>query len=103
MTEIRNRSAYHEFFIEEKLNAGMVLAGTEVKSIREGKVNFADSFCMFFKSELWIRNLHIAEYRFGTTNNHLLHMTVNAAQPEELRKRKQLKDKGYTIIPCVFF
>ena len=71
MTEIRNRSAYHEYFIEEKYDAGMVLAGTEVKSIREGKVSFADSFCMFFKSELWVRNLHIAEYRFGTTNNHI--------------------------------
>ncbi len=49
----------------------MVLAGTEVKSIREGKVNFVDSFCVFFKGELWVRNMHIAEYRFGTTNNHL--------------------------------
>ena len=71
MTEIRNRSAYHEYFIEEKYDAGMVLAGTEVKSIREGKLSFADSFCIFFKSELWVRNLHIAEYRFGTTNNHI--------------------------------
>ena len=105
MTEIRNRSAYHEFFIEEKYDAGMVLAGTEVKSIREGKVSFADSFCMFFKSELWVRNLHIAEYRFGTTNNHLaVHDRKLLLNRKELRKlENKLKDKGYTIIPLRIF
>ena len=105
MTEIRNRSAYHEFFIEEKYEAGMVLAGTEVKSIREGKVSFADSFCTFFKSELWIRNLHIAEYRFGTTNNHIaVHDRKLLLNRKELRKlENKLKDKGYTIVPLRIF
>ena len=105
MTEIRNRSAYHEYFIEEKYDAGMVLAGTEVKSIREGKVSFADSFCMFFKSELWVRNLHIAEYRFGTTNNHIaVHDRKLLLNRNELRKlESKLKDKGYTIIPLRIF
>ncbi len=105
MTEIRNRSAYHEYFIEEKYDAGMVLAGTEVKSIREGKVSFADSFCMFFKSELWVRNLHIAEYRFGTTNNHIaVHDRKLLLNRNELRKLEgKLKDKGYTIIPLRIF
>ncbi len=105
MNEIRNRSAYHEFFIEEKYEAGMVLAGTEVKSIREGKVSFADSFCAFFKSELWVRNLHIAEYRFGTTNNHLaVHDRKLLLNKRELRKlENKLKDKGFTIIPLRIF
>jgi SsrA-binding protein len=105
MTEIRNRSAYHEYFIEEKYDAGMVLAGTEVKSIREGKVSFADSFCLFFKSELWVRNLHIAEYRFGTTYNHLaVHDRKLLLNRQELRKlENKLKDKGYTIIPLRIF
>jgi SsrA-binding protein len=105
MTEIRNRSAYHEYFIEEKYDAGMVLAGTEVKSIREGKVSFADSFCMFFKGELWVRNLHIAEYRFGTTNNHIaVHDRKLLLNRKELRKlENKLKDKGYTIIPLRIF
>jgi SsrA-binding protein len=106
MPEIRNRSAYHEYFIEEKYDAGMVLAGTEVKSIREGKLSFADSFCIFFKSELWVRNLHIAEYRFGTTNNHLaVHDRKLLLNRRELKKlENKLKDKGYTIIPLrVFF
>lgn len=99
--EIRNRSAYHEYFIEEKFDAGIVLVGTEVKSIREGKLNFADSFCVFFKSELWIRNMHIAEYRFGTTNNHLaVHDRKLLLNRKELRKlENKLKDKGLTIIP----
>jgi SsrA-binding protein len=101
MFEIRNRSAHHEYFIEEKYDAGMVLAGTEVKSIREGKLSFADSFCLFFKGELWVRNLHIAEYRFGTTNNHLaVHDRKLLLNRRELRKlENKLKDKGYTIIP----
>jgi SsrA-binding protein len=105
MTEIRNRSAYHEYFIEEKYDAGMVLLGTEVKSIREGKVSFADSFCMFFNSELWVRNLHIAEYRFGTTNNHIaVHDRKLLLNRKELRKlENKLKDKGYTIIPLRIF
>jgi SsrA-binding protein len=105
MTEIRNRSVYHEFFIEEKYDAGMVLTGTEVKSIREGKVSFADSFCMLFKSELWVRNLHIAEYRFGTTNNHIaVHDRKLLLNRNELRKlENKLKDKGYTIVPLRIF
>jgi SsrA-binding protein len=106
MTEIRNRQAYHEYQIEEKYDAGMVLVGTEVKSIREGKLSFADSFCMFFKSELWVRNLHIAEYRFGTTNNHIaVHDRKLLLNRRELRKLEaKLKDKGYTIIPLrVYF
>ena len=105
MSEIRNRSAYHEYFIEDKLDAGMVLMGTEVKSIREGKVSFVDSFCFFQKGELWVRNLHIAEYRFGTTNNHIaVHDRKLLLNKKELRKLEgKLKDKGYTIVPLRIF
>ncbi|HEY4153779.1 MAG TPA: SsrA-binding protein SmpB [Puia sp.] len=105
MTEIRNRAAYHEYQIEEKYDAGIVLAGTEVKSIREGKLSFADSFCIFFKSELWVRNLHIAEYRFATTNNHIaVHDRKLLLNRRELRKLEaRLKDKGYTIVPLRVF
>jgi len=84
----------------------MVLAGTEVKSIREGKVNFVDSFCVFFKGELWIRNMHIAEYRFGTTNNHLaVHDRKLLLTKRELRKlENKIREKGYTIVPLrVYF
>jgi SsrA-binding protein len=105
MSEIKNRSAYHDYFIEDKYDAGMVLAGTEVKSIRDGKVNFVDSFCVFFQGELWVRNMHIAEYRFGTTNNHLaVHDRKLLLQKRELRKLEtRMKEKGYTLVPLRIF
>ena len=68
--EIRNRSAFHEFFIEDKYDAGMVLTGTEVKALRSGKASFNDSFCTIDHGEVWLRNLHIAEYEYGTYANH---------------------------------
>jgi SsrA-binding protein len=105
MSEIKNRSAYHDYFIEDKYDAGMVLAGTEVKSIRDGKVNFVDSFCVFFQGELWVRNMHIAEYRFGTTNNHLaVHDRKLLLHKRELRKlENKLKENGYTLVPLRIF
>src|SRR6202012_2739569 len=83
----------------------MVLVGTEVKSIRDGKVNFVDSFCVFFKGELWVRNMHIAEYRLGTTNNHLaVHDRKLLLTKRELRKlENKLKETGYTIVPLRIF
>ena len=105
MNEIKNRAAFHDYFIEDKYDAGMVLAGTEVKSIREGKVNFVDSFCVFFQGELWVRNMHIAEYRLGTTNNHLaVHDRKLLLHKRELRKlENKLKEKGYTLVPLRIF
>ena len=70
MANIRNRSAYFEYAIEDKYEAGLVLTGTEVKSLRAGKASFNDSYCYFNKGELWIKSLHIAEYSHGTYNNH---------------------------------
>jgi SsrA-binding protein len=106
MMEIRNRAAYHDYHIEDKYQAGMVLAGTEVKSIREGKVSFADSFCQFYKGELWVKNLHIAEYRLGTTNNHLVvHDRKLLLTRKELNKLEaKMKEKGLTLVPLrVYF
>lgn len=103
--EIKNRQAYHEYFIEDKWIAGMVLLGTEVKSIREGKVSFNDSFCLFFKDELWLRGMYIAEYSLGTSNNHIaVHDRKLLLTKRELRKiENAMKDKGYTIIPLHIF
>jgi SsrA-binding protein len=99
--EIRNRSAYHEYFIEDKYTAGMVLAGTEVKSLRAGKASFNDSYCLFIKGELWIRSLHIAEYSHGTSSNHdPVQERKLLLQKRELRKlESRIKEKGYTIVP----
>jgi SsrA-binding protein len=105
MKEIKNSQAYHTYFIEDKYDAGMVLTGTEVKSIREGKVSFADSYCIFHKGELWIKSMHIAEYRFGTTNNHLaVHDRKLLLNKRELRKlESKIKERGYTIVPLRIF
>ena len=68
--EIKNRSAFYEYYIDDKYVAGIILTGTEVKSLREGKANFNDSYCIFQKGELWIKSFHISEYSHGTVNNH---------------------------------
>jgi SsrA-binding protein len=103
--ELKNRSAFYEYHIEDKLVAGMVLAGTEVKSIREGKVSFTDAYCFFHKGELWIKGLHIAEYRLGTTNNHMaVHDRKLLLTKRELKKwEAKLKEKGFTIVPLRIF
>lgn len=99
--DIRNRSAYHEYFIEDKYTAGMVLSGTEVKSLRAGKASFNDSYCYFHKGELWIKSLHIAEYSHGTSSNHdPVQDRKLLLQKRELRKlESRIKEKGYTIVP----
>lgn len=99
--EIKNRSAYFEYFIDDKYIAGMVLTGTEVKSIRAGKASFNDAYCIFYKDELWIRSLHIAEYSHGTVNNHdpLRERKLLLTKRELKKLQSKLKEKGYTIVP----
>ena len=105
MAEIKNRSAYHEFFIDEKYEAGMVLLGTEVKSIRAGKVSFNDSYCLLDKGEMWLKSLHIAEYSHGNINNHdPVRDRKLLLKKREIRKIEgKLKEKGYTLIPLRIF
>lgn len=101
MPELKNRSAYHEYFIDAKYEAGMVLLGTEVKSIRDGKVSFSDSYCLIHKGELWLKSMHIAEYSHGTVNNHdPVRDRKLLLQKREIRKiESKLKEKGYTLVP----
>src|SRR5687768_4798277 len=103
--EIKNRSAFHEYFFDNKYVAGIVLTGTEVKSLREGKASFNDSYCIIHKGEMWIKSLHIAEYTHGTTNNHdPLRDRKLLLQKREIRKiEAKLKEKGYTLIPLRLF
>ncbi len=103
---MNNRQAYFNYHIEDKYVAGIVLLGTEVKSIRDGKLSFNDAFCLFDDGELWIRGLYIAEYSHGTANNHIaVHDRKLLLNKRELKKLQlKLKDKGYTIVPLkVFF
>ena len=103
---MNNRQAYFNYAIEDKLEAGVVLMGTEVKSIREGKVSFNDAFCLFDKHDLWVRGLYIAEYKLGTTNNHIaVYDRKLLLHKKELKKLEaKIKEKGLTIVPLkVFF
>jgi SsrA-binding protein len=103
--EIKNRQAYFEYHIDDKYVAGIVLTGTEVKSLREGKASFNDSYCIFHKGELWIKSFHISEYSHGTVNNHdPVRERKLLLNKRELRKLEaKIKEKGYTIIPLRLF
>jgi SsrA-binding protein len=102
---IRNKRASHEYFLVQEVTAGILLTGTEIKSIRDGTASIADAYCTFTGSELFVRNMHIAEYTFGTHYNH---------EPKRDRKllltRRELKklaikvkERGFTIIPVLLF
>lgn len=103
--EIKNRSAFHEYFIDDKWVAGIVLTGTEVKSLRAGKASFNDSYCIIHKGEIWIKSLHIAEYSHGTVNNHdPIRDRKLLLQKREINKiESKLKEKGYTLVPLHIF
>ena len=103
MAEIRNRQAYYDYFIDDKYDAGMVLTGTEVKSLRAGRASFNDSYCYFHRGEMWIKSLHIAEYSHGTSSNHdPLRERKLLLNKKELRKiESKIKEKGVTVVPLV--
>ena len=102
---IRNKRASFDYEFFEEYNAGMILTGTEIKSIRAGKASLVDSYCYFDRGELWVKGIHIAEYRLGTYYNHdekrerKLLLTR-----KELRKlERKIKESGLTIIPVKLF
>ena len=96
-----NKKAYHDYFIEEKFEAGMVLQGTEVKSLRNGKANLNDSFALIRNGEAFLHNLHISHYDFGNRENHdpdrmrklLLHKN------EIVKLFGKIREQGYSFIP----
>ena len=102
---IKNKRAGFDYYLLDKYTAGIVLTGTEIKSIRLGKANLSDSYCYFKDNELWVRNLHIAEYTYGTYNNHEPKRERKLLlQKKELKKLiNKLKDKGLTIVPLLLF
>jgi len=102
---IKNKKAYFEYFISDKYVAGIKLLGTEIKSIREGKANLNDAFCTFINGDLYVRNLHIAEYTFGSFYNHEQKRDrVLLLNKKELKKLETKgEEKGFTIIPLALF
>ncbi|GHU85424.1 SsrA-binding protein [Bacteroidia bacterium] len=103
--KIPNKKAGFEYLFLEKYIAGIILHGTEIKSIREGKANLTDSYCFFVGSELFVHNMHIAEYRFGSYLNHIPKADRKLLlSKKELRKlQEKLKNKGLTIVPLLLF
>ena len=99
--EFVNRKAAHDYFLTEQYEAGIMLQGTEIKSIRAGHVNMRDSFCYFKKGELFVKNLYIKEYEFGTYANHEpRRLRKLLLRRNELRKlEKKVKERGFTIVP----
>jgi SsrA-binding protein len=103
--QLKNRSAYYDYAIEDKFIAGMVLSGTEIKSIRASRVSFNDAFCFFSSGELYVKSLHISAYTHGTFYNHdPLRERKLLLTKKELRKLDlKIREKGYSIIPLFIF
>lgn len=104
-TEIKNKRAAHDYFILDTYNAGIVLYGTEIKSIRAGKAGLADTFCYIKDGEIWVKNMYIAEYAFGSFYNHearrdrklLLH------RREIHRLAQETKNPGLLVVPLTLY
>ena len=102
---IKNRRAEFEYFLVQTYNAGIVLTGTEIKSVRTGKVNLKDGYCFMDKGELWLKNVHISPYKFGSYANHQpMRERKLLLTKRELRKiDAKLKEKGLTMIPVQMY
>lgn len=102
---IKNRKATYEYELIERFVAGIMLVGTEIKSVRNGKVNLTDSYAQFINGEMYVKNLHIAEYEMGTCNNHIAKrdrkLLLN--KKELLKLDKKVKESGLTIICTKLF
>jgi SsrA-binding protein len=102
---IRNKRATFDYEIIEEYVAGIVLVGTEIKSLRLGKASLVDSYCYFERNELWIRNVNIAEYTWGTCNNHIpkrdRKLLLNRKELNKLQR--SLQDRGLTVVGLRLF
>jgi len=100
-----NRRAFHDYIVDEKIECGIVLAGTEVKALRDGRISFGDSYARIRDDELWLVSLHIAQYSQASLFNHepdrdrklLIH------RQEIRRLRRRVDEKGYTLIPLQLY
>ena len=102
---IKNKKASYNFEFVEKFIAGIVLGGTEIKSVRQGKANLVDAYCFFIADELWVSGMHIAEYSYGSYNNHDpkqdRKLLLNRRELNKLKKNSQIK--GFTIVATRLF
>ena len=100
-----NKKAHFLYEIIETFNAGIQLLGTEIKSIRNGKANLTDTYCIFEKGELYVKNMYIAEYEYGTHYNHTPRgdRKLLLKRRELNRLEKKIKEKGFTIVPITMY
>lgn len=102
---IKNKRAHFDYEIGDTFNAGIVLTGTEIKSIREGKASLADSYCVVDGGEVWVKGMHVSEYSFGSYNNHSVRrdrkLLLNRKEIQKLAKAAD--DPGFTIVPIRIF
>lgn len=98
---IKNKRASFDYEFIDTYTAGIVLTGTEIKSIRQGKASLVDTYCFFSKGELWVKNMHIAEYFYGSYNNHAARRDRKLLLTrKELRKlERDTQAPGFTIVP----
>lgn len=102
---IKNKRASFDYELSDRLVAGLVLRGSEIKSIREGKASLSQSFCQFNNGELWVINMQISTYKFGTFYNHEIKRDRKLLlSKRELRKlERATKETGFTIVPTYMF
>jgi SsrA-binding protein len=96
---IDNRKAYFNYSIGDKYTAGIQLIGTEIKSIREGKMNFNDSFCLFINNELFVRGIYISDYSFGVKHENVRDRKLLLNKKELKKIKESTTEKGLTIVP----
>lgn len=102
---IKNKRAYFDYEIGDTYTAGMVLTGTEIKSIRSGKASLADSYCIVEKGEVWVKGMNISEYFYGSYNNHFAKRDrkLLLSKKEISKIVKSISDPGFTLIPLKIF
>lgn len=103
--QIRNKKASFDYFFEETFTAGIVLTGTEIKSIRNGKASLVDTYCAIYKGEVWVKNMYVAPYFYGSYTNHATRsdrkLLLNKREIKKLLDAEKLP--GKTIVPTLLF
>ena len=103
--QIKNRKAAFEYFFIEEFTAGIVLTGTEIKSIRAGKASLVDTYCTIIRGELWVKGMSVSPYFYGSYNNHeqKRDRKLLLTRREINRLESATKQTGYTIVPTLIF
>lgn len=102
---IKNKRASFDYEFLEEYTAGMILTGTEIKSVRASKASLVDAYCYFHRNELWVKGIHISEYKLGTYYNHIekrdRKLLLNRKELDKLERKS--KESGLTIVPVRMF